>query len=154
MQQETFGNKVKVFARSGGLTIEACMNEKQTLHTANFDLARRIDANSIDWPRKITIQLDANELVEVIQVLLGKRASLEIKFHGKEKNKSLRFVHQHTHVYIAAQEGEQHASLPLGSGDVYQAVLLLVRQLAANTPGLDVSSALSVMSRLPVPRNE
>lgn len=154
MQDREFGAKYKCFSKNAGLTIEACMNEAKTLHTVNIELAKRIDSTHIDWENKITLQLDAGELVEALQTLLAKRPELDIRYHGPKKSKSLRISHQQTSVYFAAVDGERRASIPLGPGDVYQATALLLRQLSANTPGLEIGDALALVMRLPVPRTE
>lgn len=145
---------VKTFAKSAAMTVEACMNQARTIHTVNVELAPRRGPDSIAWEDKITVQLDVSELVQVLQVVLGRRSELEIAYHGAQRDKSLILKHQSTRLYIAARQKDRSCALPIDAGDAYQLSMLLLRQLSANTPGLQIGDALQVVLRMPVPAQE
>jgi hypothetical protein len=127
--------KVRCFGSSAALTIEA----SKLLHkgdpvgdTVNIDVAPR-HGESVDWAKKITVQLGETELPIFASVLLGYLPAASFK----RSTKGVEITRQANKLYIVASEGSgKRYSLPVPMAQCYLVSTLVLEQLEKLSGGL------------------
>ncbi len=160
---------VRIYVAKGALTVEAA--RLQSAHarreglgdwTLQIDAApvqasarsagSRLARREFDWDRKISIQLQPDELLEWVAVLVGWQPEMKVAFHGTASNKRLALRAQEQGLYFDIRHGEQGVAAPASAAHRSALALQAAKVLKLNHAGLDASEILSVLraSRRPV----
>jgi hypothetical protein len=120
--------KVRCFGGSAALTVEATWltRDAGSVATINLDVAPR-QMDSVDWSRKITLQLSENELPLFAAVCLGYLPKCQFKRPGK----GILIERQNSKLFLSASaEGDGNRfSLPIPIGQTFQIGCLALSQL-------------------------
>lgn len=134
--------KARCFGAGAALTVEATplMHRGEPVGwTVNLDIAPR-NRDSIEWQRKLTLQLSENELPIMAAVCLGLLPSATFK----RPQKGIRIERQPGRLFISATQGRGNAySLPIPIGQVFHIGALVLKQLSEHTKLTDGSLLLA-----------
>lgn len=98
------------------------------------DGARR----AFDWPNKIIVQLNEQEMLQALAVFMGKITAVSFDGHGHLHDKFLRIRRQdHSFFVEVGQLGKKLRGVPVGAPDASKITSLAYRQILANSPHLD-----------------
>lgn len=147
--QTVLRRQSKVFGQSAALTweIAALADHDSRAHplcTVMIEAAAGDGAGRYHWDDKVVFMLTLRELPQVLGVLMGWSSSLEFKFHGKLKKKSLLIEHQDHGLHVRLSDARQRLSVPVLDADRYPLSILVLSALCANEPSLDSQAVLSV----------
>ncbi len=121
--------KARCYGARAALTVEATTLMQRGTPvgwTVNFDVAPR-NGDSIDWCRKITLQLNETELPILAAVCLGYLPFADFK----RPQKGLHIERQPGKLYLSATQGPGTAySLPIPTGQTFLIGTLVLKQLS------------------------
>lgn len=124
--------KTRCFGSRAALTVEATpliQRGEPVGWTVNLDVAPR-NQDSIQWQRKITIQLSDNELPILAAVCLGYLPFAEFK----RPQKGIRIERQPGKLFLSATQGRGTAySLPIPIGQTFRITALVLKQISRHT---------------------
>lgn len=119
--------KVKCFGASAALCAEATTPKDKDTPTLTLEVAPR-SGESVNWDRKITIQLSTSELPIFCGVLSGLLPCL----HFKRPDKGIRIERQAGNIYVVATQGRENSfSLPVSIGDTFRLSVFALKRLKA-----------------------
>lgn len=127
--------KVRCFGSRAGLTVEATLLQRDAgaVPTLNIDVAPR-QGESIDWQKKIMLQLSESELALFAAVCLGYLP----KVHFKRLTKGILWERQSNKLFVSATAGQGTAyALPIPIGQTFQIGSLALAQLQKQSPVSD-----------------
>lgn len=140
VNRHVYGGKVAV-CFSADLT----RNEE---HTVRIEAAQASGARTYNWEDKIAIQLSTRELPSVLATLLQIQGKFEGKGHGAQNEKWFTLENQPGKVYLTVNaKGKASRSLPIGPGDCYTIITLVMEQMLKNAPFLTAESLLGLIKR-------
>lgn len=147
--QTVLRRQSKVFGQSAALTweIAALADQDSQAHplcTVMIEAAAGDGAGRYHWDDKVVFMLTLRELPQVLGVLMGWSSSLEFKFHGKLKKKTLLMEHQDHGLHVRLSDARQRLSVPVLDADRYPLSMLVLSALCVNEPSLDSQAVLSV----------
>lgn len=124
--------KVRCFGSSAALTLEATqllVKGEPAGHTVNLDVAPRV-GESVNWERKITLQLSETELPIMAALCLGFLPIAEFKRPGK----GIKLERQSGKIFISATQGAGNVfALPVPIGTTFLISGLLLKQIQKHT---------------------
>lgn len=136
--------KVRCFGSNAALTVEATpllVKGEPAGHTVNLDVAPR-QGESVNWSRKITLQLSETELPIMAAVCLGYLPKANFKRSGK----GIVIERQPNKLFISATQGSGNAfALPLPMGQTFQVASLILLQLQKQTALADGNLLIAVL---------
>jgi len=136
--------KVRCFGSTGALTVEATSLHKKGVvcgDTVNLDVAPK-NNNSVQWDRKITLQLSETELPILAAVCLGYLPKAQFK----RPDKGIIIERQVNKLYICATQGAGNQfSLPVPIGQTFQIASLILIQLQKQTQLNDGSLLIAAL---------
>ena len=116
--------KVKVFGGQAALCAEAVFSS-QGIPTINIEVAPK-QQNTVDWHRKVVIQLSDTELPLVCAVLLGYLNHIHLKRPGK----GIEIERQANKLFIRASQGADNIfMLPASIGDTFKLSAMMLARL-------------------------
>lgn len=131
--------KVKCFGNNAALCAEATSLSLKDdepgaiIPTVNLELAPRGEGGSVQWSKKIVMQLSESELPLACAVTLGYIPKLELKRPGK----GIEIIRQSGNLFIRASAGRgQVYMLPITVGDTFRLSTLFLSRLQRQS-GLD-----------------
>lgn len=134
-----------------GGKVAVCFSADQTRteeHTIRIEAAMASGARTYNWEDKIAIQLSTRELPSVLATLLQIQSKFEGKGHGAQNEKWFSLENQPGKVYLSVNaKGLASRSLPIGPGDCYAVITLVMEQMLKNAPFLTAESLLSLIKR-------
>ena len=153
---------VRIYVAKGALTVEAArLKSAHARREGLGDWTLQIDAapaqasprsaggrlarREFDWDRKISIQLQPDELLDWVAVLVGWQPEMKIAFHGTASNKRLALRAQEQGLYFDIRHGEQGVAAPASAAHRSALALQAAKVLKLNHVGLDASEILSVL---------
>lgn len=153
---------VRIYVAKGALTVEAArLKSAHARREGLGDWTLQIDAapaqssargaggrlarREFDWGRKISIQLQPDELLDWVAVLVGWQPEMKLAFHGTESNKRLALRAQEQGLYFDIRHGEQGVAAPASAAHRSALALQAAKVLKLNHVGLDASEILSVL---------
>lgn len=134
-----------------GGKVAVCFSADQTRteeHTIRIEAALTSGGRSYNWDNKIAIQVSTRELPSVLATLLQIQNRFEGKGHGAQNEKWFVLENQPGKVFLSLNaKGEASRSLPIGPGDCYQVITLVMEQMLKNAPFLTAETLLSLIKR-------
>jgi hypothetical protein len=134
-----------------GGKVAVCFSADQTRteeHTVRIEAALVSGTRTYNWEDKIAIQLSTRELPSVLATLLQIQDKFEGKGHGVQNEKWFSLENQLGKVYLTVNaKGLASRSLPIGPGDCYAIITLVMEQLLKNSPFLTSESLLGLIKR-------
>lgn len=117
-------------------------------HTVRIEAAVATAARTYNWEQKIAIQLSTRELPSVLATLMQLQERFEGKGHGSQNEKWFSMANQPGKVYLTVNaKGQESRSLPIGPGDCYGIITLIMEQMLKNAPFLTPESLLTLIER-------
>ena len=148
-QQNTAKNYVNRHVYGGKVAV--CFSADKTRndeHTIRIEAALASGARTYNWEDKISIQLSTRELPSVLATLLQIQNKFEGKGHGAQNEKWFVLENQPGKVFLSVNaKGMASRSLPIGPGDCYAVITLVMEQMLKNSPFLTAESLLSLIKR-------
>lgn len=149
LKQQTGKNYVNRHVYGGKVAI--CFSADQTRneeHTIRIEAALASGTRTYNWEDKIAIQLSTRELPCVLATLLQIQDTFEGKGHGALNEKWFKLENQPGKVYLSVNaKGLASRSLPIGPGDCYAIVTLVMEQMLKNSPFLTAETLLGLIKR-------
>lgn len=145
--------KVHVYGTSAALCFELDylrdLRAQEQRATLIVEAAAATSTNQYDWQRKISIQLGARELPQLVACMMGWSLVWTAKGHGFGHDKALtvRNQEQERRIQVVLQQRERALSVPIPLPDTYQILALAMKALCANDPHLTSDSALQFCKR-------
>lgn len=130
-----------IYSSTAALCISEAKVRSSNSHTIQVEAAGMLTGGarrSVDWPNKIIIQLNEQELMLALALFTGKIRAVSFSSHGNENDKFMR-VERQQYVWFAevGQQGKPLRGVPIRAGDATKIVSLAYRQVLANSPHLD-----------------
>ena len=136
--------KVKCFGSKAALCAEATVAVKQDMSgvpTVNLEIAPRL-AESVDWQRKIVIQLSDSELPLLCALVMGYIPAL----HLKRPEKGIEIERQDNKLFVKASSGTGNLFvMPVTIGDTFRLATLLLSQLKQQAGFADETLMLAAL---------
>lgn len=134
-----------------GGKVAVCFSADQTRteeHTIRIEAAVAAGNRTFNWDDKIAIQLSTRELPSVLATLLQIQSKFEGKGHGAQNEKWFVLENQPGKVYLSVNaKGVASRSLPIGPGDCYAIITLVMEQMLKNAPFLTSETLLALIKR-------
>lgn len=147
-RQEAGKNYVNRHVYGGKVAV--CFSADQTRadeHTIRIEAAMA-SGTRYNWEDKIAIQLSTRELPSVLATLLQLQGKFEGKGHGAQNEKWFVLENQPGKVYLSVNaKGVASRSLPIGPGDCYGVITLVMEQMLKNAPFLTSETLLALIKR-------
>ncbi|SDJ21223.1 hypothetical protein [Pseudomonas abietaniphila] len=141
-----------------GARVAVCFSADLTRnqsHTIRIEAAESSGERSYNWKDKVGIQLSPRELPGVLATLLQLQTRFDGKGHGAQNEKWFTLENQKGKVFLTVNaRGQNGRSLPIGPGDCFEVVTLLMGQMLRNSPFLTSESLLSLVKRTASMSNE
>lgn len=116
-------------------------------HTVRVEAAEA-GSGSYKWDDKISIQFSERELPGVLATFLQLQVRFEGKGHGTQHEKWFTLDNQPGKVFMTVnQKGKASRSVPIGPGDCFGVVTLLMEQMLKNSSFLTADTLLSLVKR-------
>ncbi|VVP59642.1 hypothetical protein [Pseudomonas fluorescens] len=149
LKQQSGKNYVNRHVYGGKVAV--CFSADQTRteeHTIRIEAAMASGTRTYNWEDKIAIQLSTRELPSVLATLLQIQSKFEGKGHGAQNEKWFVLENQPGKVYLSVNaKGATSRSLPIGPGDCYAVITLVMEQMLKNAPFLTAETLLSLIKR-------
>lgn len=137
--------QVKVYGKAAALTVERALRaDRQTV--VMVEGAAAAGDGTYRWDGKLVFQCTPRELPLVLAVLMGWREQTELRFHGEQRDKTLKLSRQPGGAYLELRAAGTRLGVPAGAADVYALGMLVLASLAANEPELSAQEVLAVCS--------
>ena len=135
-----------IYGTRFGLTLEqtTAPNNRSVLQV---EAAQRIPGRrEFDWPGKIAVQLVDHEIVEMLAVLRGKRASASFSHHGQHRDKfvELRTQPDRDGFVLSVRQGSTARAVPIAQSHGYRILSLAIGVLRANDSALSPTDVLAL----------
>lgn len=134
-----------------GGKVAVCFQSDKTKtgdHTIRIEAAEATTIRSFNWADKIAIQLSTRELPGVLATFLQLQGKFDGKGHGAQNDKWFTLENQPGKLFISVNtKGKTARSIPIGPGDCFGVVTLLMEQMLKNTPFLTADNLLSLIQR-------
>lgn len=140
INRHVYGGKVAMCFQSD--------NTRSGEHTIRIEAAEATASKSYNWSDKVGIQLSTRELPGVLATFLQMQKNFEGKGHGSQNEKWFTLENQQGKVFISVNmRGKPPRSVPVGPGDCFGVVTLLIEQMLKNSPFLTADTLLSIIQR-------
>lgn len=135
--QATIAAKVhKVFGARAAIAFEVAKTKSDQC-CLQVEAAGRLDSRSaIAWDKKIVLQLNDSEILQLIAVLSNHLQLVEFKGHGKTHDKRMTCEKQIGGWKLSVRQGGIAHVLPLPAFEAFKIISLGMRVLLANSPHL------------------
>lgn len=121
-------NKVKAFARSAALTVEAvkCING---MPTVNIEVAKKsAGGDGYNWGQKLIVQPSESELLDIVALFVGEIDNLKIQ----RPDQSIELIRQDGNYFLRASR-RSILAMPVTYSDGFRVFMLVLNQLCIRT---------------------
>ena len=137
--------QVKVFAKSGALTVEHAPLRDGGGTTVIVEAAKRVSgSDAYEWGSKIIFQLTLRELPQFFALLMGWIDVTQFRFHGPNNDKGLEAEHQDHGLYLVVTQGPRKVGVPVVDADRYALATLVLAAMVLNEPQLNAAAVLEI----------
>lgn len=148
---EPAGEKTFITRHVYGGKIAVCFQSDTTRggeHTIRIEAAESIASKRYNWSDKISIQLSGRELPGVLATFMQIQTKFDGKGHGAQNEKWFTIENQTGKVFLSVNtKGRTARSVPIGPGDCFGVVTLLIEQMLKNSPFLSADTLLNIVKR-------
>ena len=148
---EPAGEKTFVSRHVYGGKVAVCFQSDTTRggeHTIRIEAAEITASKKFNWSDKISIQLSGRELPSVLATFMQMQGKFDGKGHGAQNEKWFTIENQPGKVFLSVNtKGRPPRSLPIGPGDCFGVVTLLIEQMLKNSPFLSADTLLNIVQR-------
>jgi hypothetical protein len=148
---ESAGEKTFVTRHVYGGKVAVCFQSDTTRageHTIRIEAAESTASKKFNWSDKISIQLSGRELPGVLATFMQMQTKFDGKGHGAQNEKWFTIENQPGKVFLSVnKKGRTARSVPIGPGDCFGVVTLLIEQMLKNSPFLSAETLLNIVQR-------
>jgi hypothetical protein len=148
---EPAGEKTFVTRHVYGGKVAVCFQSDRTRggeHTIRIEAAESTASKRFNWSDKISIQLSGRELPGVLATFMQMQTKFDGKGHGAQNEKWFTIENQSGKVFLSVNtKGRTARSVPIGPGDCFGVVTLLIEQMLKNSPFLSADTLLNIVQR-------
>ncbi|MCZ9640379.1 hypothetical protein [Pseudomonas putida] len=151
LSSESADKKTFVTRHVYGAKVALCFQSDTTRsgeHTIRIEAAEATASRTFNWAEKISIQLSGRELPGVLATFMQMQTKFDGKGHGAQNEKWFTIENQPGKVFISVNtKGRAPRSVPIGPGDCFGVVTLLIEQMLKNAPYLSADTLLNLVQR-------
>lgn len=136
-----FGKKYTFYRLDYVINFQAVVSKKG-FNTVNVEIAPCLNKVA-QWKQKISLQLSEQDLYKYFYTYShAKYFIYESKYHGADKNKSIRFVESEAGCNISVSDKGKQLYFSCSVGEWFYAQMLLIEQLLSHPLSLSEASEL------------
>lgn len=142
----SFGKKYTFFRSQYAINFQAVISKK-AFNTVNIEIAPVVNKNAV-WASKITLQLSEVDLFKFFYTISHELLFIyESKYHGKNNNKSIRFVESVDGCNITLSDHGNVMHFKCSIGEWFYAQMLMLEQLLNHSLSIDEAKSLLVVKK-------
>lgn len=146
--QKQYGESVHVYAGKAALCFAECLTRLDGKATLMIEAAQTT-ADGYNWQNKMMLMLTQAEQPLVLGFFAGYIDKLELKGHGRQKEKGITLVNQGNQFFITMiMRGHPPRAVPMPAKDCYPVLTMLLRQMLRNDPHLTPQLILQLSKRI------
>lgn len=147
-EKPKWGDSFHVYAGKAALCFCEVVTRQSDKATVMIEAARS-KGDSYDWNDKVLLMLTIAELPLVLGFYFGYLDTLELKGHGKQKEKAVTFANQGNQFFITVlMRGQPPRAVPMPPKDSYPVISMLLKQMLKNDPFLTADLILQITKRI------
>lgn len=147
-EEKAYGESHHVYAGSAAVCFAECEGRQAGKRTVMVEVAQ-VKGDHYDWQGKILVLLSPSELPLVLGHFAGLLDKLEIKGHGKNREKAMTFVNQGNQFFLTVIcRGQAPRAVPIPAKEGYPITAMLLRQMHRNDPHLSTDLILKLVQRV------
>lgn len=121
-------DKVKAFARSAALTVEA-VKCRSGMPTVNIEIAKKAaGGEGYNWGQKLIVQPSESELLDIVALFIGKIDNIKIQ----RPDQSIELMRQDGNYFLRASR-RSILAMPVTYSDGFRVFMLVLKQLCMRT---------------------
>lgn len=146
--KKQYGESIHVYAGKAALCFAECDTRQGDKATLMIEVAQASGEN-YNWQDKIMLMLTPAELPLVLGFFVGYLEKLELKGHGRQKEKAMTLTNQGNQFFITMiMRGQAPRAVPVPAKDGYPVLTMLLRQMLKNDPHLTAQLILQFSKRI------
>jgi hypothetical protein len=139
----------RVFAAKTAVVFEHAHTKEGRACLQIESASRESITQGFDWQKKIILQLNDSELMQLLAVLKNWQPQLEISNHGQALDKRLTFRKQAGGGYfISVRQGSIARAMPVPPFEAFRLISLALRVLLENEPHMNVDAIWSLCEQM------
>jgi len=141
-----------VYGTAAALCISEASTRSTGTKTIQIEAAGALSGagrKSFDWPNKIIVQLNEQELLETLVLFQGKISAVSFEAHGLTHDKFVRMKRQEKSFFVeVGQKDRSLCGVQVFAPDAFRITSLAYRQIQANAPHLDSATIAAMVDQV------